>query len=185
MLRTYYYKNLFSHVCNQVLGYLILLGYGYLNYTGLTGFKLQYDILHNENDALSFAILFLVLALFLIQATKSYLLYFPSTYLIFDGKGISFNKFKREFQYIDWQEINLIRLEIENEWMLNIFIEKSDGEVIRLVLSEKWLLSFSRKLCIKHNFLKLMSIAKNNPILMKKLDSDEVQDFYEYCGILK
>lgn len=64
-----------------------------------------------------------------------------------------------------------------------MLIEKNDGEVVRLILSEKWLLSFGRKSCIKHNFLKLMSIANINPILIEKLDSEQVQDFHEYCNI--
>lgn len=183
MLRTYYYKNLFSHACNQVIGLVILLLYGYINYAGLIKFKYQYDIIHDVNDALSFTSFILILMFFGIQFIKGFLLYIPSTYLSFNDKGISFKKLKKEFQFINWEEIKLIELKIENEWMLNLFIEKYDGKIVRVVLSELWLLSLSRKLCVNHNFLKFIAIANINSVLMKKLDSEQVQDFYEYCGM--
>ncbi len=183
MLRTYLYKNVFVHACHQLLGLVIAIAFIYVHYTGLIGLKPQYDISHSVNDAISFLAIFLVMLLVGFQFLKGYLLYFPSIYLSFGTNGLSFKKFKNEFRFIKWDDIKIIALKVENEWMLNLFIEKYDGEVIRLVLSELWLLSFTRKLCVNHNFLKFLAIANKYPILMTKLDKKQIEEFYRYCDI--
>jgi hypothetical protein len=179
MLRTYYYKNIFSHAFNQTFGFIILMGFGYITYIDLLGLKSEYNVINDINDSLSFISLFLVMIAFLFQASKSFIMYVPSTYLHFNDEGVSFRKFKKEIQFFKWEEIRKIELEVQNEWLLNLFIIKNDGEIIRVILTELWLLSFSRKLCVSHNFLKLIAIANKNSNLMTKLDSDEIKVFYD------
>src|ERR1700712_3031797 len=118
--------------------------------------------LHSANDALSFAAIFVILMLLLIQALKAYLLYTPSTYLSFSSTGVSFKRFKKKYRIIKWEDVEVIDLKIESEWLLNLHFEtKSEGS-IRAELSEYWLLSITRKECVKYNFLKLAVVANHN-----------------------
>ncbi len=179
MLRTYYYKNSFFHGCNQTIGFIILMGFGYISYVDLLGFKNKYNVLNDINDSLSFISFFLIMLAFVFQASKSFILYIPSTYLNFDDNGISLRKFKKGIQFFKWEDIRKIELDVQNEWLLNLFIVKKNGEIVRVILTELWLLSLTRKLCVNHNFLKLIAIAHKNSNLMAKLNPDEVKVFYE------
>ncbi len=185
MLKSYIHKSLISHVLNHVIGIIIFAVFIFVvvKYQALIGIKNQYDIIHSPSDALLFASIFLILLVMLIQARKGYLLYIPSTYLSFGSTGISFKRFKKEYRFVKWEDIEAIDLKIESEWLLNLHIKtKSEGS-IRVELTELWILSITRKCCVNYNFLKLAAIANENTTLKEKLNQEQMEDMYNYSGV--
>ncbi|HTE32627.1 MAG TPA: hypothetical protein VK666_19740 [Chryseolinea sp.] len=181
MLRVYLHKSFTSHAINHFAGILVLVAFVYiaLKYPNATPFKDQYDVFGSPGDALSFLAFMCILLLVMFQASKGYLLYVPSTYISFDTVGISFLKFKKELRFITWEDIQEIDLAVESEWLLNIYIRCTNGEVIRLELSELWGLSITKNKCVNYNFMKLLAIADRNPMLMKRLIPEQVEVLYK------
>jgi len=184
MLKSYIYRSFTYHVFNQIAGSIVLAVFSFvaLKHPDLIGIKDQYDFIRSS-DILSFMSFFLILILMLVQFMKGYLLYTPSTYLSFNSLGISFKKFKKEYQFIKWEDVQIIELKVESEWLLTMFIKKHNADVIRVELSSLWLLSITKKWCVCHNFLKLITMANNNQVLMTKLVPDQVDELYVYCGV--
>lgn len=149
----------------------------------LMGFKTQYDISGSVSDALLFLAFFLILLLIVFQFHKSYLLYVPSTYLSFDSTGISFKRFKKEYRFIKWEEVEAIDLKIESEWLLNLYLETKSKGSIRIALSELPLLSIMKKPGVRYNFLKLAAVANENPIFKEKLNQEQMEDLYIYSNV--
>jgi hypothetical protein len=67
--------------------------------------------------------------------------------------------------------------------LLNMYIVKNNDEIIRVLLSELWLLSISKKWCVNYNFLKLIAIANKSPIFLSKFEPKLIDDFYKYCRV--
>lgn len=185
MLRVYIHKSFTSHALNHLIGIIVLGAFVYvtLKHSDLIGFKNQYDIISSPSDALSFVSFFLILLLIMIQARKGYLLYVPSTYISFDSVGISFKKFKKEYRFMRWENIQEIELKVENEWLLNMHIKGINGDITRVELSELWVLSITKKHCVNYNFFKLMAIANENPMLMKNLIPEQIEVLYKTSGV--
>jgi len=185
MLKAYIHKSLISHVLNHFIGIIIFAIYLYIlvKDKSLLGIKDQYDVIHSPSDALSFVSFFLILLLLITQARKGYLLYFPSTYLSFGSKGISFKRLRKENRFIKWEDIEVIDLSVESEWLLTMFIKEKKGSITRVELSELWLLSITKKLCVNHNFLKLIAVANKNSLLMSKLDQEQIAGLNLQSGV--
>jgi hypothetical protein len=185
MLKAYIYKNFISHVLNQAIGGFVLVVFSYLaiKHPEAVGIKDQYDILNSMSDFLLLVSLFLLLGLALIQFIKGYLLYIPSTYISFDSEGVAFKRFGRKYRFIKWQEIEVIDLEIESEWLLNVLIKDTKGGTTKVELSELWALSITKKWCVHYNFLKLAALANKNSSLMGKLVPDQMETLYNYSGV--
>ncbi len=185
MLKSYIHKSLTSHVLNHVIGIIIFALYLYIlvKDKSLLGIKDQYDVIHSPSDALSFVSFFLILLLLIIQARKGYLLYTPSTYLSFGSDGISFKRLRKENRLLKWEDIDIIDLGVESEWLLTMFIKEKKGSIIRVELSDLWLLSITRRLCVNHNFLKLIAIANINSSFMSKLDQKQIADLSLQAGV--
>lgn len=185
MLKSYVHKSLVSHAFNYVPGITVLGAFVYVlvKHPYLMGFKSQYDISGSASDALLFLAFFLILLLIVFQFHKSYLLYVPSTYLSFDSTGISFKRFKKEYRFIKWEEVEVVDLKIESEWLLNMYVKtKSEGSV-RIELSELPILSIIKKPGVRYNFLKLAAVANENPMLKEKLNLEQMEDLYIYSNV--
>jgi hypothetical protein len=74
-------------------------------------------------------------------------------------------------------------LKIESEWLLNMLIKDTNGNVLKIELAELWFLSVAKKWCVCYNFLKIAAIANENPVLIKKLNLDQVEYLYYYSGV--
>lgn len=185
MIKAYVRKSLFQHATNHLVGiiFLILFILTLIWFRDLIGLSNEYNILESTNDMLSFFALSIILFLMILQAQKGYLLYLPSTYLKFDLNGISFQMLKKEYRFIKWSEILAIDLSIESEWFLGMTLRMTDESTLRVDLTELWLLSVTKRLCVKHNFLKLSAFANVNQKLREKLKSDQVEAFNELCQV--
>ena len=185
MLKSYIHKSLISHVLNHVIGIIIFAIYLYIlvKDKSLLGIKDEYDVIHSPSDALSFVSFFIILLLLITQARKGYLLYIPSTYLSFGSDGISFKRLRKENRFIKWEDIAIIDLSVESEWLLTMFIKEKKGNITKVELSELWLLSITKKWCVHHNFLKFAALASKHPNLMEKLVPEQMEALYNYSGV--
>lgn len=185
MLKGYLHKSFLAHALNHVFGIVIAVFFVYLTakHPSILGFKAQYDLFNSAGDTLSFTSAFLIIVLIIIQIPKGYLLYIPSTYVGFDKQGISFRRFKREYKFVNWIDVQEIELKVESDWLLTMYIKTGTEGDVRVELTELWLLSVTKKMCVNYNFLKLSAIANKNPILMSKLVNEQVEELNASCKV--
>src|SRR6478736_9616477 len=121
MIKAYVYKGIKLHALNYSIGFCVLLIFVYLiaKHPAALGVKNEYDILHSAADLMMFLCYFLMLMLIVLQATKSYLFYVPSTYIGFDSNGIFFRRFSKIYFSISWGDIEKIDIDIQGEWLLS------------------------------------------------------------------
>ncbi len=186
MIKVYIYRGIISHGLKFWPGTLILILYSalVLKDPQLLGIQKQYDPAISQ-DVLSFAALATMLCIVLLQFIKSYLLFFPSTYIVFGLDKIEFQeKFKKNV-IIHWDEIQTIDLDIGDNRLLVLNIQINNGKIIKCYMTDLWLLSISKKWCVRHNFYRLMTIVGENEKLKLKLDLEQLRFLYIKTGIMR
>jgi len=183
MIKCYYSKNLIETLINKLLGCMIFLFLFYLLIfkTEIFPIKKEYDILNNLFDLFSFFFFFLIMILIVIQMVYGHLLYTKKMFLSFSLDGISINKSNSTVLFIDWTEVENIRLNQSSDKFLNVIIS-TKTDVFNVKLIHFWLLSLISKKCICINLYKLSLIINQNPILTSKL---EFQDYNVLCKSCK
>ncbi|MCP9761990.1 hypothetical protein [Lacihabitans soyangensis] len=172
MLKAYFYKNHFTFLLHNCLGLSIC-----------AIFYFFYSLLSPSNEVsgfLNISILFLIIVLFSIIASNSYLVFIPSAKIYVKEEGIEVYYSNKKVLFYAWDIISKIELKIENHHLLNFYLFLIEGGSLRFILMKKWHLSIIGRESLKTNFSLIEFFIQNNTQFKRKFDIDHLIAFTEH-----
>ncbi len=128
MLKSYSYKSYLLFATHNCIGFLLSL---------LLYFIFDFNKINDISSLLDIIIFLLIVIIFSVQVTNSFLIYIPSTKLNILKDGIQVIEFYKKNNFLDWTRILIIDLKIENGNLLNLYIILNDGKEYRHILKKK------------------------------------------------